>query len=216
MVLSPREVLITQATVNAEDNTPGVIVREALRIYLAQGALPESDELARQLTDNIGQYSRITTLPSQIFNRLIYGKELAQRRHKVHQATGKILVVPKWHKILKQQVEEGTLSSYTQEVSGTLQGSVESEVDRMDSIKELGFCAAQFHLRPQEPRYASDYFASHGIPLLDGKFSMAEYQLLRGIDAAEATLFANLQYRTAFEQIADALREAGWAAEPGK
>lgn len=209
---TPKEVLARQVTVNAEGNTPGAIVREALRICLVRGVLPENDELAQMLRTNLRQHSSITTLPSSLFNRLVYGKELALRRYRIQQETGSPLDIPLWHLILKQQVEEGTLSDYAEETSKPLQKSIEYQTQQIASIKNVGFCAGKFHLQPQELRHARDFFEGQGVPMPDNKFSMAEYQLLRGIRAAETTFFADPQYRAAFEQIAEALREGGWTA----
>ena len=212
VTLTPKEVLISQVVINATDNTPALIVREALRVCLTEGRLPASDELAQKLKDSLRRHSQITSLTTEVFNTLIYGRDLAQRRHRVHQETGSPLPIPKWHTILRQQVEEGTLSHFADETSKPLQNDVESEFDRIASARMLGHCAAQFHLRPRDPQYAARFFENEGVPLVGNKFSMAEYQLLRGLRAAETTLFADPAYRTAFEQIADALREGGWKA----
>jgi hypothetical protein len=86
----------------------------------------------------------------------------------------------------------------------------------METPRRLGHCAAQFFLRPYEhpealnanKTHVSRYFQRHNVTLADDNFRVIGYQLLRGIEAAQLTIFSDPECRLALELLASYVQTA--------
>lgn len=204
------DIVIMQQTSNALHNTPFIIFREAVRICHEEGAVPESEELARKLTARVEQLAHMTSVPGQVLFRLFYGDELAKRRNAALQ-TGKPLELPQLHHIMRQQAETGELHPLAPHlIEPVVTQTLEEEVAKIEAIKKHGNCAAQFALKPYEKpeapganrAQAEAYFASRGVALTSGAFKLVTYQLVRGIEVGQQTIFADPRARAALLTLA--------------
>jgi hypothetical protein len=211
--VDPRQLLVDQITGNTKGNTMAHVVREALRICLREQAVPEPTALSTELISNIHVHTKHSALPGELFNDLLLGRALARDKHRAMQ-TEQPLDTPKWNEILRQQVEQHSLHPNAHNMAQPLQQPLEAEAARIAAVRGLGHCGAQLYLRPYErphepgvnAKHTTGFFASYGIPLTDGAFRLIYYQLLRGITAAEATIFADPEYRAGLLALAGAVR----------
>jgi len=195
---------IDHVTVNAAGNSADLIVREGIRICLTEGELPPTDVLVQKIRNRIPNMINMTKLPGQFFITQSLGRKLATK-FRQHIIAESYLDIPKWPEILRQVVESGSVSEFS--VIERLQ-DYKAEHARIASARMFGMCAAKFSLAPTDAFYATNYFASKGIALQAGKFKLVTYQLHRNLDVAAVTFFADPQYRSAIQVIANSLRQA--------
>lgn len=197
--------LVDQVAESGRLTIPSLLIREAVRLGRLRGELWAAEELTDYFRHDMTTLADQSTLPGQLFISSQIGRELASERVKqlrMNQVTE--LGSSTWLSVLNQTVSAGALPVITGKLIASIEG-----VEGVET-RAAGYCPAQFYLKPYESSRAdrfTDYFAEHGIIIDNGRFRMADYQLLRCIKAASVTLFADSEYRSALQAIIDANTE---------
>ncbi len=190
---------------NTEDVSTPILLQQAMRLCRTRGSLPSGEELGEHLRAMHATISGWTHAPGQVLHRILLGKELAQERfRRVRYENNPEPSMTAWPKIFRRCLETGGRPALTEEMAPSLQEHPSS------SFRLFGYCAAQLRLQspdhPQRPGAASaaaaSFFARQGFALQDGSFKLTDYQILRDIEVAEQTIFADSDCRSALELLA--------------
>lgn len=204
------KLLVNPMIVNARGTTMSVIIGQALRICLREKHLPEAREISEELGQNAVRLADLTQQPTAIFYRSVTSKEIAQKILRQHRLTNKSSIsATQWPAILHEVLTNGTVQPAARELGKPPHNPTPTR-------HKLGHCAAQLYLQPYEhPRrsnvnknLATRYFKARGLDLKEGSFRTADYQVLRGIEVAENTLFSDPACRLALEALANHIQTA--------
>jgi hypothetical protein len=202
-----------QFTRNAAVTTMDQVVQGAMGIALRHNTLPDPEDITRLLFEDHGfekilSYSEVTGL---LLHRHNKGREASERWSEDSTEKREQRPTDSWNTILRDYVEQGTLSVLT----GAIGRFLLQKETVAAKTKMHGHCGGSFRVRPYEPEggtvkreQAEAFFADRGITLDDGRFSASGYQLARGFAVAKPTILSDPVYRAAIEDIAKGLRES--------
>ena len=201
---TPEEIanaLVNPMAVNARGTTLSLIIGETLRLCLREGRLPASHELRQELGRKATNLADLSLQPTATFQLATGSKRLAQNLTQQIKRHNRVDGPASWPAILQEALTSGKILPAAFERGQPPHN--ESQTSRV-----LGHCAAQLCLKPasKDRATAASYSKKHSLRLNEGAFRVAEYQLQRGLEVAETTLFSDPACRTALVALAQYIR----------
>lgn len=201
---------------NADSMTMAFVVAGALRICLREGALPDSRPLANELRGQVIGLANGTRLVPQVFDQLTVGRENAQKiARQFRDGDPDIDDFSLWPTTLRGYLQSETIDPRVAQFGPPLLEEMPF-MAASEKPRVHGHCVAQFSCQPDEiacfseayPSSVGSYFADQGIKLPANRFRAGDYQLTRGIEVAEQTIFQQSDCRLAFEALAEHIRSS--------
>lgn len=204
--ITPEDALVGQVSESSKLTLPSIIVRQAVQLCRYTTSLPPAEEIAKHLTNTLTSHTDQSMLPLSVFTYHQFGRKAACKRTRELREQHKTdLTIEVWIDALNRQASGQTLAPSMHEVVDGLP----DDIFAVPSSRMRGYCTAQFPLEPYEPGVsganaarAAAFFARHSIVLPNNKFRLADYQMLRSIEAAKKTFLADPDYRRAIEALA--------------
>lgn len=182
-----------------------LLMQGLARIAIQENRLPPADEIARRLKADLPRWLLLSMSIMPVLTEQRIGRDLAEKRRK-HLLQRLPSPVPHFGLLLDSFVRTGEIDPVAPELIKYFR-TVPPEIPQRPS-QPKGFCAAQFPYQPYKApgsmanrQRAEAWFARHGVPLTNGAYSGALFQLVRGIEAGQRTIFADPDYREACEAL---------------
>jgi|GEM_PF-2306945 len=190
---------------NNASTSSNMLLQGMARIAIKEKSLPTAKEIAQRLRADIPRMQLLSTSITPVLLEQRMGQSLTEKRNeRIRQ--GLPGPVPDFGSIVHDLINTGNIHPATPEL-------VEYFTQPLSDIPQrpnqpIGFCPAQFVYEPNElpgstinHQYGDAWFSERGIRLVNGAYSGAQFQSVRGIDAGERTIFADPDYRSACEEL---------------
>lgn len=190
---------------NNASTSSNLLFQGMARMAIQGKTLPPAKEIARRLRTDIPRMQLLSTSITPILLEQRMGQALTEKRaERIRQ--GLPGPVPDFGEIVRNFMDTGDVEPAAPELVRYFTQPQPDIPQRPNQPK--GFCPAQFEYEPYEipdsttnHQHSDAWFLEHGVRLVNGAYSGAQFQIVRGIDAGERTIFADPDYRAACEEL---------------